>query len=178
MKLQTLNILHSISCFLFLRLIWRKKEKKGQSKPVVLRRSQKFYTASRSPSPPWPLGPFAWTLIWANFQEAGTFCQSTTVVPTSQSVSCFSPSFFSVHFILGSVVVDPTPILRTLEACWVHTLDETSVHHSSHARTFMWKNSNSDCAFPELNSVHSASRWGCWEKPSWAPVGKTSQGMG
>lgn len=51
MKLQTLNILHSISCFLF--YAW--SDKKSQSKPVVLRRSQKFYTASRAPSPPWPL---------------------------------------------------------------------------------------------------------------------------
>lgn len=51
MKLQTLNILHSISCFHF--YAWSGET--GQSKPVVLRRSQKFYTASRSPSPPWPL---------------------------------------------------------------------------------------------------------------------------
>lgn len=81
MKLQTGNILHSISCFLFLA-------KKGQSKPVVLIRSTLHRDLHL------PLGPFAWTLIWADFQEAKTFCQSTTVVLKSQRASCFFSSSF------------------------------------------------------------------------------------
>lgn len=75
MKLQTVNILHSISCFLFYAWSGEKMAKVNLWCLDVPKSSTLHQDLHL------PLGPFAWTLIWADFQEAGTFCQSTTSGP-------------------------------------------------------------------------------------------------
>lgn len=185
MKLQTGNILHSISCFLFLA-------KKGQSKPVVLIRSTLHRDLHL------PLGPFAWTLIWADFQEAKTFSQSTTVVLKSQRASCFfSSSFLEVSRCERATLIHSFIHLQYPfypgqgrgGSAWLsreHWEQELGIHPwmgrrsiaGDQAHTFtrkdvkiiviwhLWakKKTTSKCVFPELNSVHSVSQWGCWEK--------------
>lgn len=101
-----------------------------------------------------PLGPFAWTLIWADFQEARTFCQSTTVVRKARGlpVSFRLPSWSlvvwksNIHSLIYpspvsiSAMVGPEPIPRTWGACWEHTLGGTLVHRKGPcAHTRMWR---------------------------------------
>lgn len=137
MKLQTLNILHSISCLLF--YAW--SGEKRQSKPVVLRRSQKFYTASRSPSSPWPLRLDI---------DQSRFSGGRNLLPKHYSGPEKLEGFLFLFFFLRSLMVWKKSIhslntssvsvypgqccgrsrsyTKSTGACWEYTLDGMSVH--------------------------------------------------